>query len=106
MKPNALEIALAVLVVVVLVWVANWDPLGSKARLKARVASAEGQAVVSGATAQAVDAVAIKTQAVETRTHVIVRTIEAAPGADAPVPADVLRVWRDGLRDDPNSPPG
>lgn len=58
------------------------------------------QAAVQTATVKAVDQVAVKTQAVEERTHVVVKTIHDAPGADDAVPVGVLAGWRDGMRDD------
>lgn len=101
MKPNALEIAAAVLIVILLVWVANWDPFGSRARLKAKVAASEAQAQVSTATAKAADQVAVKTIQITEKTHETVRTIQAAPGASAPIPDAVRRAWLAGLPDDP-----
>lgn len=105
MRPTALQIVCMAFVVIVLVWVANWDPFGSKARLRARAANAEAQVVVSDATTKAVDQVATTTAKVEEHTHVVIRTIQAAPGADAPVPPGVLSAWRDGLRDGADDPP-
>jgi predicted membrane metal-binding protein len=71
---------------------------------KAQTQAAVRQAQIQTVATRAVDQVAIKTQAVEEHTRVVVKTIQAAPGSDAPVPADVLRAWRDGLSDDADPP--
>lgn len=103
MRPTALQIACVAFVVILLVWVANWDPFGSKARLKTKAANAEAQVVVSDATTKAVDQVATTTAKAEEHSHVVIQRIQAAAGADTPIPPDVLSSWRGGLSDDPGS---
>lgn len=72
---------------------------------KARANSAVAQAKVQAVATKAVDQVAQTTARVEERTHVVIRTIHEAPGADTPVDPALLSVWRDGLRDGSDDPP-
>lgn len=83
--------------------VARHNGVRSEKAAVAQKAQAQ-QAAVQTATVKAVDQVAITTQAVEERTHVVVKTIHDAPGADDEVPAGVLSVWRRGVSDDPDEP--
>lgn len=68
--------------------------------LEAASRNAEIQAV----TTKAVDQVAQTTARVEERTHVIVQRIQAAPGADTPLPADVRSAWLAGLSNGGSEP--
>lgn len=43
-KPSLLDVLIAVAVIAALIWVANWDPLGSKAGLKSEAQTATRQA--------------------------------------------------------------
>lgn len=67
---------------------------------KAQLETATQQVRIEKATTRAVDQVATTIAKTEEKTHATVRRIEAAQGADAPVPDDVLAQWRIGLRDD------
>lgn len=67
---------------------------------KAKAQVAVQQAKVQTVATQAVSNLATQTVQVEERTHVIVKTIHDAPGADSPVPDAVLSAWRAGLRDE------
>lgn len=71
---------------------------------KQQLAQAAKQAQVQTAATQAVDHLATKTVEVQERTHEVIRTIQAAPGADSAVPDGVLAAWRSGLPDDPAQP--
>lgn len=71
---------------------------------KAKAQQAVHQAQIQTVATKAVDRVAVVTHSVEEHTHVVVRTIQAAPGADTPVPAAILSAWHDGLSDDADPP--
>lgn len=86
------------LVLAVVVWIANWDPFGSKRRLETRAATAETQSKIDTATTQAVDRYVHTSTIIREKADVAARAAETAPGADAPIPADVLDAWRSGLR--------
>ncbi len=93
-KLAVLALVAAILLAVV-IWIANWDPFGSKQRLETKAANAELQASTSSLEVQGAEA---STQRVE----VVVRTREAAqqsltdvsrhaaeaPDANAPLPPD------------------
>lgn len=70
---------------------------------KVRLEVASRQVVVQTVATKAVDAVATKTAQVTERTYVVTKTIQAAPGADAPIPPAVRDAWLAGLSDDPGS---
>lgn len=71
---------------------------------KAQLEQASRQAVVQTATTKAVDQLATKTIQVTEHTHEVVRTIQASPGADSPIPPAVRDLWLGGLSDDPDAP--
>ncbi len=96
-KLTAAGIAL-VLVLAVVVWIANLDPFGSKKRLETRAVTAETQSQIDTATTQALDRYTHETIVIREKADVAARAAETAPGADAPIPDDVLAAWRSGLR--------
>jgi hypothetical protein len=96
-KLTAIGLVLAILLAVV-IWIANWDPFGSKKRLETRAATAEVQSKVDTATVEAVDRYTHSVTVIREKADVAARAAETAPGADAPIPADVLDAWRSGLR--------
>jgi len=69
------------------------------ARDRAAVAASREQARVSDVTAKAVDTFHTETIVIREREARNVAAVQKAPGADTPIDPDLLRVWRDGLRD-------
>jgi hypothetical protein len=67
---------------------------------KVRLEQASRNAEIQSVTAKAVDQVAVTTAKTEEHSHVVIQRIQAAAGADTPVPAAVLEQWRVGLSDD------
>lgn len=99
---TALAVALTLLVLAAWAYTTHLRHIAQAQKQKA--AQAVRQAQIQTAATKAVDQVAIKTQAVEEHTRVVVRTIQAAPGSDTPVPAELLSAWRAGLSDDAADP--
>lgn len=67
-------------------------------RDKAAVEASQAQARVSDVTAKAVDTFHTETIVIRERADRAVQAVERAPGAETPIDPDLLRVWRDGLR--------
>lgn len=101
-KLTAAGIALAVILAVV-IWIANWDPFGSKKRLETRAATAEVQTKVEQATTQAVDRYTTEVRIIRERSDAAVQRVQEAPGADAPLPGAVRDAWLAGVRHDSGS---
>lgn len=94
--------ALALLVVGLWAYASHWHHVVKAQKQQAQ--QAVRQAKVQAVATQAVDQVATTQTRVEERTRVVVQKIQAAPGADTPVPADVLAEWRSGLSNDAAPP--
>lgn len=60
-------------------------------------AAATAQTGVAAAAAQAADVSAVRTVHIATKAEEAVHDVQAAPGADAPLDADLLSRWRTGL---------
>jgi len=68
-------------------------------RDKAAVEAAQAQARVSDVTAKALDTHTTEVRIIRERSDHAIQVVQQAPGADTPVDPDLLRAWRDGLRD-------
>lgn len=69
------------------------------AKAEAKAAAATRQAEVSDATTKAVDQVLRTEVIIRDRTEKAADAVQSAPGADAPVPVDVLAAWRAGINE-------
>lgn len=97
MKPTLWDFAVAIAIVAAMVWLANWDPFGSKRKLKAQVTTAVAQSGVDTATVKAVDTHHVETIIIREKADHAVQQVSQAPGADEPLPPAVLDVWRSGI---------
>jgi len=68
-------------------------------KAKAAVEAAQAQARVSDVTAKALDTHTTEVRIIRERSDHAIQVVQQAPGADTPVDPDLLRAWRDGLRD-------
>jgi hypothetical protein len=69
------------------------------AKARASVEAAQAQARVSDVTAKALDTHTTEVRIIRERFDHAIQVVQQAPGADTPVDPDLLRAWRDGLRD-------
>lgn len=71
---------------------------------KPKVEAAQAQAQTSETTTKALDHYTERTVVIREKANAAVRIVQAAPGADAPIPDAVRAAWIDGLRhDDPSA---
>lgn len=100
----ALYIIGGVIVGAVLFWLAlTFDPFGRRKRAELWADSAEVAETIATNTAKITERTFTKETIIREKGEAVVQTIEAAPGADTPIPPDVLSAWADGigrLRDD------
>lgn len=95
--------ALAVVIVIaVIVWIANWDPFGSKQRLETKAANAELQATTAGmeveaaeVSAQRVEVVVRTRESAQQSVSNLSRDAQGATDANQPLPADRAQRLRD-----------
>lgn len=96
--PSAIEWALGIgLVVAIAILAWNFDPFGRRKAAEQRAVTAEAQTKVEAAATQAVDALHTQTIIIREKSDAGVQAVQQAPGADQPVPPDVLAAWRAGL---------
>lgn len=97
-----LRLALSVLagvivVIVVVVFAYNFDPFGRLKNAKTTAANATAQVGADTATIKGVDHYTEHVTIVREKADRAVEAVQAAPGADDPVPGEVLAAWRKGL---------
>lgn len=78
----------AVIIIAVVIWIANWDPFGSRKRLETRAATAETQSTIDTKTVEAVDRYTHSVTVIREQTDAAVRQVQQAPGADAPIDSE------------------
>lgn len=83
------------LALVALLW--TLDPFGRRKRAELRATTAEVAETIATNTAQITERTFTKETIIREEGEAIVQTVEAAPGSDTPVPADVLLAWSDGV---------
>lgn len=75
----------------------SFDPFGRREKAEARATAATAQSDLNAGATQTVEHVLRTETFVRTQAEEASHAIAIAPGADAPVPDDVLSAWRAGV---------
>lgn len=82
-------------VLIFLLW--SFDPFGRRKAAEVRAVSAEQGESLAVETQQITERTFHTETVIREEGERVVETIEAAPGADTPVPPDVLGAWKSGI---------